>query len=234
MNHAPRNTKHETRNTKHETRNTQHATRNTPHVSRFTSYDIFLVGVGGQGVLTIGDLITEAALRQGIPANFYPTKGMAQRGGSVKARVRLGRETTGPNIPDKGADLVIAMEVSEALKAVRFVKPGGDFLLFGYVWPPTACMLGQASYPALEQVLEQVRKAEAVVHYLPPESLPLHEGAPVPANVFVLGAAVGRTGLGQVLAPSEVAALVQTRWAKGADRNARAFQAGLRTMKNDQ
>ena len=220
MNHAPRTT--------------QHATRNTHYALRITYYDVFLVGVGGQGVLTIGDVTTEAALHQGIPASFYPTKGMAQRGGFVKAQVRLGRETAGPNIPEKGADLVIAMEVSEALKAVRFIKPGGDVLLFGHVWPPTACMLGQASYPTLEQVLEQVREARGVVHYLPPESLPLYEGAPVPANVFLLGAALGRTGLGQVLDPSEVARLVQTRWARGAERNARAFQAGLRTMENDQ
>jgi len=111
------------------------------HATRFT-YDIYLVGVGGQGVLTIGDIIAETALRNMIPVSFYPTKGMAQRGGFVKAQVRLGRQTVGPNIPEKGADLVIAMEVSEALKAVRFVKPGGDFLLFGHVWAPTAVMLG--------------------------------------------------------------------------------------------
>ena len=214
----------------HATRNTKHETRNTHYVLRITYYDVFLVGVGGQGVLTIGDVITEAALQQGIPASFYPTKGMAQRGGFVKAQVRLGRETAGPNIPEKGADLVIAMEVSETLKAVRFVKPGGDVLLLGHVWPPTACMLGQASYPTLEQVLEQVQEARGVVHYLPPESLPLYEGAPVPANVFLLGAALGRTGLGQVLDPSEVARLVQTRWARGAERNTRAFQAGVGRM----
>ena len=91
-------------------------------------YDIYLVGVGGQGVLTIGEIITTAAFRKGIPVNFYPTKGMAQRGGFVKAQLRLGRETVGPSIPEKGADLVIATEVSETLKAVRFIKPGGDAL----------------------------------------------------------------------------------------------------------
>jgi len=48
-------------------------TRFTFHASRFTPYDVFLVGVGGQGVLTIGDLIAEAALRQGVPVSFYPT-----------------------------------------------------------------------------------------------------------------------------------------------------------------
>jgi len=213
------------------------------HATRFT-YDIYLVGVGGQGVLTIGDIIAETALRSMIPVSFYPTKGMAQRGGFVKAQVRLGRQTVGPNIPEKGADLVIAMEVSEALKAVRFVKPGGDFLLFGHVWAPTAVMLDKAPYPTLDQVLEQVQEANGggqetlpnkmrgretlpnKMHYLAPESLPLHEGTPVAANVFVLGVAIGHTGLGEVLAPSEVAHIVQARWTRGAERNLFAFQAG--------
>ena len=93
-------------------------------------YDIYFVGVGGQGVLTIGEIITEAAFRQGIPVNFYPTKGMAQRGGFVKAQLRLGRKLAGPAIPERGADLVIATEISEALKAVRYIKPCGDFVLY--------------------------------------------------------------------------------------------------------
>jgi indolepyruvate ferredoxin oxidoreductase beta subunit len=213
--------------TNDKSRITDHASRITDHGSRITHYDVYLVGVGGQGVLTIGDLIAEAALRNEIPVSFYPTKGMAQRGGAVKARVRLGREGAGPNIPEKGADLVIAMEVSEALKAVRFIKPGGDFVLFGHVWPPTAVMLGKAPYPALDQVLEQVRGAGASVHYLDPEDLPLHEGARVPANVYVLGVAAGHTGLGQLLPPSELEAAMQAKWARGTERNDRAFEAGL-------
>jgi indolepyruvate ferredoxin oxidoreductase beta subunit len=200
--------------------------RITNHESRIT-FDIYLVGVGGQGVLTIGDLITEAAVQQGIPASFYPTKGMAQRGGFVKIQLRLGRETVGPNIPEKGADLVIAMERSEALKAVRYVKPGGDFVLFGHVWAPTAVMLGKADYPTLEQVCEKIQEAGGKMHYLDPEKMPLFEGAPVAANIYVLGAAAGHTGLGEVLDPSGLARTVQNRWKKAAKRNGFAFQAGL-------
>ena len=191
------------------------------------NYDIYLVGVGGQGVLTIGDVVAEAALDKGMPVNFYPTKGMAQRGGFVKAQLRLGRPTVGPQIPEKGADLVIAMEVSEALKAVRFARPGTDFLLFGHVWPPTAVMLGKAPYPELEQVRDQVREAGARLHYLDPEKLPLYDGAPVPANVYVLGAALGQTGLGRMLDAAAVARIVENRWKRGRERNRLAFQAGL-------
>lgn len=198
----------------------------THRASGFT-YDIYLVGVGGQGVLTIGDIISEAALKLGMPFNFFPTKGMAQRGGFVKAQVRLGRETVGPQIPEKGADLVIAMEQSEALKAVRYIKPSKDFVLYGHVWPPTAVMLGDAPYPSLDQVGQQVRQAGAVLHYLDPAKRPTYEGTLVPANVFVLGAVLGRTELGQLLDPAEVANLVHNRWKRGTERNALAFQAGL-------
>ena len=93
-------------------------------------FDVYLVGVGGQGVLTIGEVIMAAASRKGYSVNFYPTKGMAQRGGFVKAQLRIGRETMGPGIPERGADLVISTEVSETLHAVRYVKPGGEVVLY--------------------------------------------------------------------------------------------------------
>jgi indolepyruvate ferredoxin oxidoreductase beta subunit len=191
------------------------------------NFDVFLVGVGGQGVLTLGNLIAEAAVRRGIPANFYPTKGMAQRGGFVKAQLRLGRAMVGPNIPEKGADLVIAMERSEALKAVRYVKPGCDFLLFGTVWAPAAVMLGKADYPSLEQVVRAVEEAGGRVCYVDPVSLPRCNGILAPANVFVLGAAVGHTALADVLDAQEVLQVLRERWKRGVGRNVCAFQAGL-------
>jgi indolepyruvate ferredoxin oxidoreductase, beta subunit len=201
----------------------------THHASRIT-YDIYFVGVGGQGVLTIGEIITEAAYRKGMPVNFYPTKGMAQRGGFVKAQLRLGREMPGPAIPEKGADLVIATEVSEALKAVRYVKPGGDFVLYAYVWAPTAVMLGKAPYPKPDEVAAAARAAlddGSRFIPIPPEALPLYEGAPVPDNIFTLGVVLGRTRLGELLPPAEVEAVVRGRWKRGVERNMLAYSAGL-------
>jgi len=201
--------------------------RSTEDALDGTSYDIFLVGVGGQGVVTIGDLIAEAAMERGLPVNVYPTKGMAQRGGSVTVQVRLGRAVVGPEIPEGTADLVIAMERSEALKAIRYVRPDGDFLLFGHVWEPTKVMLGRADYPTLEQVRERIQEAEAELRYLDPQELPRRDGAPLPANVYVLGAAAGRTGLRRILDADAIAQVVASRWEKYAAVNEAAFRAGL-------
>jgi Pyruvate:ferredoxin oxidoreductase and related 2-oxoacid:ferredoxin oxidoreductases, gamma subunit len=134
------------------------------------NYDIYLVGVGGQGVLTIGEIIMVAAFQKGHSVNFYPTKGMAQRGGFVKAQLRISRDAAGAGIPEKGADLVISTEVSETLKAVRFIKPGGDVVLLAYVSAPTDVMIGKAPYPTLEAVAEQVRRAGASLTAIAPDS----------------------------------------------------------------
>jgi indolepyruvate ferredoxin oxidoreductase, beta subunit len=195
------------------------------------NYDIYLVGVGGQGVLTIGELITEAATAAGIAANFYPTKGMAQRGGFVKAQLRLGRAVAGPEIPARGADLAVAMERSEALKAVSFVRPGGEFVLFDLVWQPTAVMLGKAPYPTLEQVREQIAGAGAALYHLDPQQVPQLDGVPVPHNVYILGAILGAARLGRLLDPAAVAQRVESRWRRGVEANRLAFQAGLEAVR---
>jgi len=192
-----------------------------------STFDIYFVGVGGQGVLTIGEIITEAAFARGLPVNFYPTKGMAQRGGFVKAQLRMGRSTVGPSIPEKGADLVIATEVSESVKALRFLKPDGDFVLYGHVWEPAAVMLGKAPYPPVDAVQAAIRGSGAQLHYIEPASLPQFNGVTVPDNVYTLGVALAATRLRNWIDAPTVEQVIQTRWKRGLERNLFALRAGL-------
>lgn len=190
-------------------------------------YDIYIVGLGGQGVLTIGEIISDAAFKKGIPINFYPTKGMAQRGGFVQAQLRLGREGVGPSMPLNGADLVISMERSESLKAVHYVKSGADFLLYNSVWAPTAVMLGKAPYPTLEEVWGEIEKAGGKVSCLDSKTVPEYNGKPVRENIYVLGAALGQTALKNVFEVDDIVSTIAERWPKGAEANLFAFRSGL-------
>ena len=98
---------------------------------------------------------------------------MAQRGGFVKAQLRLGRENVGPNIPQRGADMVIAMEQSESLKAIPFIKPGGDFVLYGDIWAPTAVSLwAKLAYPTFDQIKRTGRPGWGASDYIDPGQLP--------------------------------------------------------------
>ncbi len=190
-------------------------------------FDVVLIGVGGQGILTVGDILAQAALVKGIPMNFLPSKGMAQRGGFVKAELRLGDPKVGPRIPQRSADLVIATERSEALKGVGYIKTSADFLLYNEVLSPAGVLLGKAEYPDFELVQKEVRNAGARLIVIDPGQLPRVDGMAVPANIFVLGVAVGKTGLGQVFDAAEIADVLRDRWKRDSERNLLAFRAGL-------
>jgi len=192
--------------------------------------DIVLVGVGGQGVLTIGELLLHAAFEADAPASLIPTKGMAQRGGFVKVELRLGREGVGPRIGERSADLVVATERSEALKGIRYAKPDGTFVLFDAVWAPTGVMLGSDAYPTLAQVTEAIRAATERLVVLVPADLPTVDGRTVRPNVYVLGAMIGTAPLGELLDPNAVERVLKSRWPKAAEANIAAFRAGLRSV----
>jgi indolepyruvate ferredoxin oxidoreductase beta subunit len=189
--------------------------------------DIVLVGVGGQGILTIGELLLRAALESGVAASFAPTKGMAQRGGFVKAELRLGRAGVGPRIGEAGADLVLATERSEALRGVRYVKPGGAFVLYDDVWAPTGVMLGTAEYPECAAVIAAIRNAGAEPIVLLPSRLPAVDGRPAAANLVVLGAACAVPAFARVLDAAHIERVVAARWPKAASANVKAFHLGL-------
>ena len=51
--------------------------------------DIILAGVGGQGILTIAEAISQVALAQGLHVKQAEVHGMSQRGGAVQSHLRL-------------------------------------------------------------------------------------------------------------------------------------------------
>lgn len=190
------------------------------------SCDIVLIGVGGQGVLTIADLLIRSAFEADVPASYCPTKGMAQRGGFVKAEIRLGSGKGGPRVGESQADLVAALERSEALRGIPFVNPTGTFLLFDHVWAPTGVMLGEDEYPNHDTIISVLKQAAETVIVLDPAALPSIDGQPVRPNIFVLGAMVGRTELGEVLSSDVVESTIAARWPKVSAANVAAFRAG--------
>jgi indolepyruvate ferredoxin oxidoreductase, beta subunit len=71
--------------------------------------DIVIVGVGGQGVILISDVIGRAAVIAGKPVCGAETHGMAQRGGSVINHTRIGCRFS-PMVASGGADVLVALE----------------------------------------------------------------------------------------------------------------------------
>ncbi|MDR0311427.1 MAG: indolepyruvate oxidoreductase subunit beta [Acidobacteriota bacterium] len=88
-----------------------------------------ITGVGGQGTVLAARVIGTAAMAAGFDVRGSETIGMAQRGGSVTSHVRMGKDIASPLIPLGRADVILAFEPGEALRAIDFLKPGGVFVV---------------------------------------------------------------------------------------------------------
>ena len=87
-----------------------------PAIAR--SFDIAVTGVGGTGVLTIGEILGLAAHLDGKGALILDMAGLAQKGGAVLSHVRLcGKddELSSPRIAPGRADLLIAADAVVAV-----------------------------------------------------------------------------------------------------------------------
>ena len=54
------------------------------------TYNIYICGVGGQGIIKTSVVIGEAAMAQGYDVAMSEIHGMSQRGGSVSTELRIG------------------------------------------------------------------------------------------------------------------------------------------------
>ena len=78
--------------------------------------DILIVGVGGQGTILAGKIISRLGLENGLDVKLSETHGMAQRGGSVITHVRLGKKAFSPLNSIGEVDYLVAFEQLEALR----------------------------------------------------------------------------------------------------------------------
>src|SRR5512139_2469372 len=82
-------------------------------------YNVIVAGVGGQGNVLSSQLIGTVLVNEGYKVTIGETYGASQRGGSVMSHVRISRKRQcGPLIPPRSADLVIALEPSEAARVL--------------------------------------------------------------------------------------------------------------------
>ncbi|MBA3044170.1 indolepyruvate ferredoxin oxidoreductase subunit beta, partial [archaeon] len=80
--------------------------------------NVVIAGVGGQGILFASKIIGESAVASNMNLILSEIHGMAQRGGAVISTVKIG-DVSSPLIADGEADIVLAFEPAEALRAAN-------------------------------------------------------------------------------------------------------------------
>ena len=109
------------------------------------TFNVFMIGVGGQGIGLLSEVLIRATDRAGHRVKGVDTHGLAQRGGTVISHLRLGGEVHSPLTSPHEADLGIALERHEALRALNTaVRDGGTLLYYDTCLQPLAVRTGNA------------------------------------------------------------------------------------------
>ncbi len=147
-------------------------------------------GVGGQGNLFFGRVLTQLAFLAGYgDTNVVKgeTHGMAQMGGPVISTFSCGKVSS-PTLLPGTADCLVSMEFSEILRDdfIRMLKPGGTVLLAQTrVYPYGA---KEEDYPAETAVTEPLKGCNIIQVDVLAEALALGDSTGRSANVVMIGA----------------------------------------------
>ncbi len=156
--------------------------------------NVAITGVGGQGVLTLAEILAKAALHCGLNVRVGEIHGMAQRGGHVVCTVRIGNNAKGPIIDSGSAHLLVGFEPVETLREIHLVKQGGCVLMSSHVQYPVAVSMGQSEYPSHNEIIKMMNKFTDKIIEFDALELAVKAGSSRALNMVMLGAIVG-TGL---------------------------------------
>lgn len=182
---------------------------------------ILICGVGGQGILTASDLLSDVLLLAGFQVKKSEVHGMSQRGGDVISTVRYGDQVFSP-LPALGeTDYILAFEKLEALRNINYLSASGIVLVNDFEWQPLPVAAGFEKYPA--DTVEQLQKLAGELVLIPATRLAVELGNEKASNVILIGLLASRMEVDEKLWLEVIKKKVPPKFI---DLNLKAFASG--------
>jgi indolepyruvate ferredoxin oxidoreductase beta subunit len=126
--------------------------------------NIYMIGVGGQGIGLLSEVLIRAADYAKLNVRGVDTHGLAQRGGTVQSQLRIGEGIYSPLIQEGTADIIIALERTEALRGIQnYLKPSGTVIYYNTSWQTLGVRLEETEEVKKEDIEQAAEKKEAEV-----------------------------------------------------------------------
>jgi 2-oxoisovalerate ferredoxin oxidoreductase beta subunit len=166
-----------------------HAPEKAAPAHHFKDFTIKVAGFGGQGVLLLGQLLTEMGMQEGLEVSWLPSYGPEMRSGSAHCHVCLSKERIGSPLISH-PDVLIAMNELSLRKFAPQVAPDG-LILYNHDSLPADFSVPQAQVMCMpaSEIADKLGSAKA-------------------ANIVMLGALLEETGC---LAPVTALRVLETK-----------------------
>ncbi len=192
--------------------------------------NIAITGVGGQGVLTLAEIMAKAALQDSHNVRVGEIHGMAQRGGHVVCTVRIGENARGPIVDSGTAHLVIGFEPIETLREIHLVSKDGMVIMSSHVQYPVAVSMGKAEYPSEEIIKNNIGKFSESIYEFDAMQLAQEAGSSRSMNIVMFGAVIG-SGITPIKKETAIQMVKEAFPDKYAEVNTLAFEAGYTAIR---
>ena len=170
-------------------------------------FNVFVAGIGGTGVITIGALLGMAAHLEGKGVSLLDVTGLAQKNGAVASHIRVARtpeELYSTRIPAGGADLALGCDivVATGLDGLQKLSPTRTTAIVNTHVAPTADFASspdlELSSSGMEAKIEAAVGAERADFVAATELATALLGDAIGANLFMVGYAMqkGRIPVG--------------------------------------
>ena len=138
---------------------------------------IICAGFGGQGVMSMGQLLAYAGMLEDKNVSWLPSYGPEMRGGTANCSVIVADEEIGSPVITDDADIAIIMNLPSLIKFEKDVKPGGKIFVNESL------------------ISKKVERTDVDVFYVDANRIAADIGNDKAANLVMLGAALGKDSI---------------------------------------
>lgn len=131
---------------------------------------IICAGFGGQGLMSLGMLVTYAGMLENKEVSWCPSYGVEMRGGTANCSVVVSNNPVGSPVTSNDATIVIAMNLPSLLKFENSLIPGGKLFINSSL------------------INEKPKRSDIEVFYIPANDMANELGNSKIANMVMLGA----------------------------------------------
>ena len=193
--------------------------------------DVILAGVGGQGVLSVAAIISEAAVQEGLNVRQSEVHGMAQRGGAVLAHLRISDKAIASDlVPRGGADLILAMEPLEGLRYAVWLSPKLESGQSGALISAAEALVNIPDYPPIEDIHNAI-KTFPLYRIVETAVLAKEAGLAKSVNVIMVGAASAFLPIEAKTIEKTIEKMFSQKDKATTEANIKAFKLGREAVK---
>jgi indolepyruvate ferredoxin oxidoreductase beta subunit len=153
------------------------------------SYNIYICGVGGQGIIKTSVVLGEAAMDEGYEVVLSEIHGMSQRGGVVSTELKIGgyKSTV---IEESKADVLLAFEPIEAIRGLNKANKNTNIVFNTHPIKPSTLHQTNQEYPDTARIIATLKDNYKHVFPIEGEKLAKDAGNLLSLNMVLLGSVI--------------------------------------------